>query len=161
MLTRFPFGGKTIFSLIKESFHCVFLRFFFLCQWGRRISITHKLQIVIVSYRSLVLDENPCSPSPCGPYSQCRTINKHAVCICASNYIGAPPNCRPECVVSTDCAQDKSCMNQRCKDPCPGTCGQNARCQVVNHSPICSCSVGFEGDPFVRCIKEQPSKLVK
>lgn len=125
---------------------------------GLRISIT---QILIAPYCSLVLDENPCSPSPCGPYSQCRAINKHAVCICAANFIGAPPNCRPECVVSTDCAQDKSCMNQRCKDPCPGTCGQNARCQVVNHSPICSCSLGFEGDPFVRCIKEQPSKINK
>nr|CAD7425818.1 unnamed protein product [Timema monikensis] len=99
--------------------------------------------------------ENPCQPSPCGPYSQCRISNRHAVCSCQTNYVGTPPGCRPECVVSADCAQDKACVNQRCQDPCPGTCGLNARCQVVNHNPICSCAPGLTGDPFARCIKEQ------
>lgn len=106
----------------------------------------------------LVRDEiivNPCQPSPCGPNSNCRTISQHAVCSCISHYIGAPPNCRPECVVSSECSQDKSCVNQKCKDPCPGTCGINARCQVVNHNPICSCNNGYNGDPFVRCILEE------
>jgi hypothetical protein len=70
-------------------------------------------------------------------------------------YIGTPPSCRPECVVSADCPQDKACLNQKCKDPCPGTCGQNARCQVVNHNPICSCPPGHTGDPFNRCFKEE------
>lgn len=101
---------------------------------------------------------NPCVPTPCGPFSQCRNVNDHAVCSCLSNYIGAPPNCRPECVVSSECALDRSCINMKCKDPCPGTCGQNARCQVVNHNAICSCNIGFVGDPFVRCLKEEESK---
>lgn len=57
-------------------------------------------------------------------------------------------------MVSADCAQDKACIAQKCADPCPGTCGLNARCQVVNHNPICSCSPGFTGDPFVRCLQE-------
>lgn len=98
--------------------------------------------------------KNPCIPSPCGPYSQCRVINNHAVCSCQNNYIGTPPACRPECMVSSECAQDKACVNQKCVDPCPGTCGLNARCQVVNHNPICSCSPGYTGDPFVRCLHE-------
>lgn len=104
----------------------------------------------------LVIDEpiNPCSPSPCGPNSQCREVNNHAVCSCQVGYIGTPPMCRPECVVSSECTQDKACINQKCNDPCPGTCGINARCQVVNHNPICSCTSGYTGDPFIRCSKE-------
>lgn len=97
----------------------------------------------------------PCQPSPCGPNSVCRVLNNHAVCTCKQNYIGSPPNCRPECVVSSECPLDKSCVKTKCVDPCPGTCGFNARCQVVNHNPICSCKAGFTGDPFVRCIPEE------
>lgn len=92
-----------------------------------------------------------CSPSPCGPNSQCRDVNNHAVCSCISGYVGSPPNCRPECVVSSDCPQNQACVNQRCRDPCPGTCGIDAICQVVNHNPICSCPPSYEGDPFIRC----------
>lgn len=98
--------------------------------------------------------QNPCQPSPCGPYSQCRVINGHAVCSCQAGYVGFPPSCRPECVVSADCPQDKACLNQKCRDPCPGTCGVNARCQVVNHNAVCSCLPGFTGDPIVNCAKE-------
>jgi hypothetical protein len=98
--------------------------------------------------------QDPCRPSPCGPNSQCRAINDHAVCSCQVGFIGTPPSCRPECVVSADCPQDKACVNQKCKDPCSGQCGTNARCNVVNHNPICSCTPGFTGDPFVNCRKE-------
>lgn len=30
----------------------------------------------------------------------------------------------------------------------------NAKCQVINHNPICSCARGFTGDPFTRCYPE-------
>ncbi|PSN29200.1 hypothetical protein C0J52_26427, partial [Blattella germanica] len=99
---------------------------------------------------------DPCNPSPCGPNSQCRNINGQGVCSCLPNYIGSPPGCRPECVVSTECPQNRACVNQKCIDPCPGTCGLNARCEVVNHSPICSCQAGFTGDPFTRCFPIPP-----
>lgn len=102
---------------------------------------------------------NPCQPSPCGLFSQCRVANGHAVCSCQANYIGSPPACRPECTVSTDCMQDKACINQKCLNPCSGTCGINSRCNVINHNPICSCSPGFNGDPFVRCIQEESKKM--
>lgn len=105
-----------------------------------------------------IVPENPCQPSPCGLYSNCRALNGHAVCSCIPNYVGAPPNCRPECMSSSECSQDKSCINERCKDPCPGTCGNNALCRVVNHNPICSCSPGYSGDPFVRCLLEESKK---
>lgn len=84
----------------------------------------------------------------------CREVQGHAVCSCQSNYIGSPPGCRPECIVSSECSQDKACINQKCVDPCPGTCGTNALCQVINHNPICSCPKGFIGDPFIRCVVE-------
>lgn len=114
--------------------------------------------ILFVNDTLAVAPENPCLPSPCGPNSQCRNKNGQAVCSCLPNYIGSPPGCRPECVVSSECPLDKACISQKCSDPCPGTCGIDARCQVVNHSPICSCLNGLSGDPFVRCLK-QPCKV--
>ena len=100
------------------------------------------------------LPGDPCQPSPCGPYSNCRVIDNHAVCSCQPDYVGSPPQCRPECVVSTDCTQNMACIDQKCRDPCPGTCGQNADCQVINHNPVCSCMSGYTGDPFFGCVKE-------
>lgn len=94
---------------------------------------------------------DPCSPSPCGPNSQCRSINNHATCSCLTGFQGTPPACRPECVVSSECAQNKACVNQKCIDPCVGSCGYSARCEVINHSPICSCPSGQTGDPFRGC----------
>lgn len=98
-----------------------------------------------------VSQQNPCSPSPCGPNSQCRNVDNHAVCSCLETYIGSPPSCRPECVVSSECPPSRACVNQKCVDPCPGSCGINARCEVINHSPICSCPEKQTGDPFQAC----------
>jgi hypothetical protein len=102
---------------------------------------------------------NPCQPSPCGPNSQCKELNNQAICSCLPSYIGSPPGCRPECVVSSECSYDKACSNQKCVDPCPNTCGQNAKCRVNNHSPICYCMDGYTGDPFTRCYP-QPRKIL-
>lgn len=65
--------------------------------------------------------------------------------------IGSAPNCRAECVVSSDCPSNEACINQKCVDPCPGTCAPNAECRVVNHSPVCDCIKGFTGDGFSNC----------
>lgn len=97
------------------------------------------------------IETNPCRPSPCGQNSQCRNVNGQAVCSCVVGYVGSPPSCRPECSVNSDCVQNMACTNFKCKDPCPGTCGLGARCNVVNHNPICSCPQRMTGDPFVRC----------
>jgi hypothetical protein len=113
------------------------------------------------SHQSALIPEyvNPCQPSPCGPNSQCKEVNNQAVCSCLPSYIGSPPGCRPECVVSSECSYDKACSNQKCVDPCPNTCGQNAKCRVNNHSPICYCMDGYTGDPFTRCYP-QPRKII-
>jgi len=92
-----------------------------------------------------------CSPNPCGPNSICRELNGQVVCTCAPEFLGSPPLCRPECTLSSDCRPNEACANQKCKDPCPGTCGIQARCVVVNHNPICLCPERYTGDPFIRC----------
>lgn len=106
----------------------------------------------------VVPHEMPCTPSPCGLNSKCIEVDNHAVCSCLPDMIGAPPNCRPECLVSSECPLDRSCINQKCASPCIGVCGLNSRCTVVNHNPICSCELGYTGDPFVRCVKEEQRK---
>lgn len=103
---------------------------------------------------------HPCSPSPCGPNSQCREINNQAVCSCIPGYLGSPPACRPECIVSAECSLSEACVNQKCVDPCPGTCGVGANCQVVSHNPICSCPSKLTGDPFTRCVPQRKLSLI-
>lgn len=95
---------------------------------------------------------SPCVPSPCGSNAVCREQNGAGSCTCLEDYFGNPyEGCRPECVLNSDCPSNRACINSKCKDPCPGTCGQNADCQVVNHLPSCTCLVGYEGDPFRYC----------
>jgi hypothetical protein len=104
--------------------------------------------------------ENQCSPSPCGPYSKCTIArNGVAACSCLDSYIGQPPNCRPECISSSECMPNEACLNNVCKDPCPGTCAQNANCYVLNHNPICSCPLGLTGDPFIKCYIQDPIEV--
>lgn len=55
--------------------------------------------------------------------------------------------------MSTECSADKTCKNQKCVSPCPGPCGQNTDCKVINHSPICTCKLKYTGDPFSNCYK--------
>lgn len=109
---------------------------------------------IYIHYNLLIADvpSSPCTPSPCGPNSQCRANNGQAICSCVPGYLGNPPNCRPECIVSSDCPPNEICTNQKCRNPCIGTCGLGARCTVANRNPICHCSEGFTGDPFIRCI---------
>lgn len=129
--------------------------FIFLCV---SISILRAILICLFSFLfhiAIAEPVDPCNPTPCGPYSKCRVFNGHAVCTCLDICVGSPPNCRPECIVSSDCRPDKACINQKCQDPCAGMCGIDAQCQVVNHNPICSCFNGYTGDPFVRCFFDE------
>lgn len=104
------------------------------------------------------MDEiDKCLPSPCGPNAQCID----GTCTCLVEYQGDPYiGCRPECILSSDCSKDKACIRQKCSDSCPGTCGQNAECAVINHIPMCACISGYTGDAFVLC-KLIPRKTIK
>lgn len=98
---------------------------------------------------------NPCVPSPCGPYSECRVSSNTYTCTCLPNYQGSPPRCRPECTSNSDCSYNLACINMKCKDPCIGSCGLNTECHVYNHIPQCICPQGFTGNPFVSCYIQQ------
>ena len=63
--------------------------------------------------------------------------------------IAPPPT--PECTSSSQCAPDRSCVNNRCIDPC--NCGPNAQCRVINHFAICTCPAGFSGNPSSGCFQ--------
>ncbi|KAJ8938421.1 hypothetical protein NQ318_004707, partial [Aromia moschata] len=99
---------------------------------------------------------NPCIPSPCGSNSQCRDVGGSPSCSCLPNYIGAPPNCRPECTINSECQSNLACIREKCVDPCPGSCGALALCSVINHTPVCTCPEGYTGDPFSYCQVKPP-----
>ena len=119
---------------------------------------------------------DPCLPSPCGPNAECHVADYRPVCSCLPGnnedhkrllqfvmtfylgYYGAPPDCRPECVINSECAPSLACINLKCANPCVGVCGINARCDVVAHNPVCSCPQGFIGDPFTSCRQPPPGK---
>lgn len=99
-----------------------------------------------------ILPSNPCNPSPCGPNAACREHNGAGSCSCLPEFHGDPyVGCRPECLMSSECSFDKACLNMKCVDPCPGSCGINAECHVINHIPECSCLPGFTGDALSIC----------
>lgn len=114
------------------------------------------VQIVIVKCYvdtiTPVETSTPCLPSPCGTNAECRERNNAGSCVCLPGYVGNPyEGCRPECTLNSDCPSNKACIRNKCMDPCPGTCGQNSECQVINHLPTCTCLNGFTGDPFKYC----------
>ena len=93
----------------------------------------------------------PCEGDPCGRYAQCKDISGVAACSCLPGYVGTPPNCRPECLIHSECPSDKACINEKCRDPCPGACGAYAECSVIQHNAVCRCQSGYEGDAFSAC----------
>lgn len=97
------------------------------------------------------LPPNPCSAHPCGANSICQVVHNTAQCACMAGMIGISPSCRPECVVASDCPARRGCVNQKCVDPCPGTCGPNSDCRVIDHSPVCFCRPGFTGNAYAAC----------
>lgn len=95
---------------------------------------------------------SPCELSLCGINAVCIERNEAFSCKCITNYIGDPHvECRPECVINNECPSSKSCVNNKCVNPCTDMCGSNANCYVVNHSPMCGCNNGFSGNAYIGC----------
>lgn len=93
-------------------------------------------------------EPDPCNPSPCGANANCN----NGICECLPEYQGDPYfSCRPECLMSTDCTQNKACVRNKCVDPCVNTCGREAICNVFNHIPMCTCRQGYTGNAFLEC----------
>lgn len=113
------------------------------------------LLICFFTARDVPVIVNPCVPSPCGPNSVCRAHDDRAVCTCVAGMLGTPPNCRPECLIHQDCPSNRACLQQKCQDPCVGSCGLYANCVAQNHQPVCFCEPGYEGDPYSGCSQRQ------
>ena len=102
---------------------------------------------------------DPCEPNPCGRGALPLRSTGRCDCFCPyPSSKGYQPDliphyteCRPECVVTSDCPPNLSCRDHVCQDPCTSTCGRGATCTVVNHSPMCSCPPGDAGNPLVQC----------
>lgn len=106
--------------------------------------------VSIPSYPNVT--EQPCVPSPCGNM-ECNIYGTQiAICDpCMGPEAPWNPQCRPECLINADCPFNRACLGNNCIDPCPGSCGVNAVCSVVLHTPICHCPDGLVGDPFQHC----------
>lgn len=122
--------------------------------------IVSLLFLLFLTLPAVELPRNPCNPSPCGANSVCKEYNGAGSCSCLQDYFGDPyVGCRPECIMNNDCPRDKACLGQKCRDPCPGSCGINAECQVINHNPSCSCVPGYTGNALRVCHEiVEPSK---
>jgi hypothetical protein len=104
---------------------------------------------------------SPCHPNICGPHTTCENVKGHAICRCLPGLLGDPADvagCHPECVLSSDCAADKTCVDYRCKNLCQeDICGVKAECRAVNNSPLCSCPQPLVGNPFEECYLKEGS----
>lgn len=102
------------------------------------------------------IQSDPCSA--CGINAVCDVQPEdHAMCSCPEEYIGDPyVECRPECITNVDCPADRTCLRNKCIDPCIGTCGKDAECSVNNHAVVCFCPKESTGNPFVACVPYTP-----
>lgn len=116
--------------------------------------MTKIMLLVAEDYNQIKPIQSSCFPSPCGSHSVCNNNVGLVSCSCMPHCLGKPPNCRLECSVNSDCPMHLACNNERCLDPCAGSCGISALCSVHNHVPMCTCPQGFTGDPFTSCRPE-------
>lgn len=109
--------------------------------------VVSKINVLIVEVLPEA-EKDPCVPNPCGPNAEC----KNGQCACIPEYHGDPfVGCRPECTINDECSSSKACLRNKCVDPCPGSCGLGAICEVHNHIVICTCPQDMTGNPFVFC----------
>lgn len=99
------------------------------------------------------LCKNPCE---CGPNTDCRIKDHKPVCACRQGFIGDPRTGCYETTCRTDnqCADDESCMNNRCIPVCAidaNICGRSAECYGTEHRASCRCTIGTVGNPSVAC----------
>ncbi len=126
------------------------------------LNCSSSLLLLLPSTASTVppVPARPCDPNPCGVNAECIPVGHRGDCRCLPDYYGDPyVRCQPQCTTNRDCAPNLACVNLKCVDPCPGSCGIKASCKVVNHAANCYCDPGYTGDPYRGC-RVTPSKCV-
>lgn len=83
--------------------------------------------------------KHPCDPDPCGHNEICREKNGNAFCQCHyAPFLRLPESgCNSECATKFNCPSDKTCIQSKCVNSCPGDCSQNDECYVFNHKAKC------------------------
>ncbi|KAK9880682.1 hypothetical protein WA026_011918 [Henosepilachna vigintioctopunctata] len=106
----------------------------------------------------------------CGINAVCVMHNHVAVCKCKRGSTGDPNQicqqdtahihvgiCLPggncKCINNVQCPAHLACVKAICVDLClTGVkCGRKALCRMHNHKPVCTCEVGYTGDPSRVC----------
>lgn len=106
-------------------------------------------------------DVNECLENPCHPTAICINALGSFQCTCQEGTVGEPfvQGCLSpdQCKTDNDCAENLSCLNKKCSDPCGKTkCAKNAFCNVDYHKASCTCIPGHLGDAYdfnVGCFK--------
>ncbi|RZF34371.1 hypothetical protein LSTR_LSTR008910 [Laodelphax striatellus] len=107
----------------------------------------------------------PCNQvQPCDRPAECQAVSslpvRTMICVCPSGYVSSGSGtCKATppiekiggCVEDGECPSDKACVRGVCRDPCD--CGLNAECRVINHKPVCTCRIGYDGNPDIECVK--------
>lgn len=72
------------------------------------------------------------------------------------------PKAPQPCESDSDCLESEACFMAVCQDPCEFTnaCAKTAKCQAKMHRPICTCPMGYEGNPAVKCFVSQLCKIL-
>lgn len=101
--------------------------------------------------------QSPCKQKDaCGQNAICSAVDHRKVCLCPDGFQGdANKHCSPyECNKDEDCESNKKCSSDGyCRNPCLeyGGCGTNAQCRVVDRQPLCTCPLGYIGNPLIEC----------
>lgn len=99
---------------------------------------------------------NPCTVGrPCPLTFTCTPQNHFPQCKCQlgiANIIDKKCDVS-NCVSSDECPEHLACYKGKCTDMCEllKLCGDGALCEMINHSPICSCEKSLIGDPYISC----------
>ncbi|KAK0080812.1 hypothetical protein PV325_013287 [Microctonus aethiopoides] len=65
------------------------------------------------------------------------------------------------CTNNTQCLKTQYCLTEVCRNPCPGSCGIDASCHVINHTLSCICPDCYEGDAYEQCTPLQKKQKCK
>lgn len=115
-----------------------------------------------VSQRNLS-NFDPCSSVRCGNNTKCVKQNGVGFCQCLPNHVGNPyvactlsaSKLEAKCLKHTDCSSKQVCIQNKCINPCPDFCPENAECKMSDHILTCTCKAGYTGDNYHHCTKIQ------
>lgn len=115
--------------------------------------------------------QNPCAQvDVCSPDQRCRVLDtlplRTIVCQCSPDTIvDSNGRCRsivhiqPQCTIDADCLDTDKCNRGECVSACRiDVCGINALCNAAQHQAVCTCAIGYNGNPHVECTN---SKFLK